>query len=62
MAGITQKTQKRLIFIVVSQFRIADETWFVKKGWWNNIEDSNNNDTITKALNNHSENSICLLV
>ena len=29
----------------------------------NNIEDSNNsNDNIIKALNNHSDNSICLLV
>ena len=31
MAGITQKGQKRLIFIGVSQLRIADYTGFVKK-------------------------------
>ena len=31
MAGITQNEQKRLIFIVVPQLRIADETGFVKK-------------------------------
>ena len=31
MAGITQKGQKRLIFIVVPQLRIADYTWFLKK-------------------------------
>ena len=31
MAGITQKGQKRLIFIVVPQLQIADYTWFLKK-------------------------------
>ena len=35
----------------------------LKKDNNNNIEDSNNNnDNIIKALNNHSDNSICLLV
>ena len=32
MAGIIQNMQKRLIFIVVPQLRIADYTGFVKKG------------------------------
>ena len=31
MTGITQNGQKRLIFIVVSQLRISDDTGFVKK-------------------------------
>ena len=31
MAGITQNGQKDLIFIVVPQLRIADDTEFVKK-------------------------------
>ena len=64
MAGITQNGQKRLIFIMVPQLRIADYTGFVKKkGLLNNIEDSsNNNDNMTEALNNHCDNSICLLV
>ena len=31
MAGITQNWQKRLIFIVVIQLRIADGSCFVKK-------------------------------
>ena len=31
MAGITQNGQKRFIFIVVPQLRIADDTGFVKK-------------------------------
>ena len=31
IAGITQNGQKRLIFIVVPQLRIADDTGFVKK-------------------------------
>ena len=31
MAGITQDGQKRLIFIVVPQLRIVDDTGFVKK-------------------------------
>ena len=31
MAEITQNGQKCLIFIVVSQLRIADDTGFVKK-------------------------------
>ena len=31
MAGITQIEKKRLIFIVVPQLRIADDTGFVKK-------------------------------
>ena len=31
MAGITQNGQKRLIFIVVPQLRIADYIEFVKK-------------------------------
>ena len=34
----------------------------LKKGLQNNIEESNNNDDITEALNNHCDNSICLLV
>ena len=32
MAGITQNGQKRLIFIVVPQLRIADVSEFVQKG------------------------------
>ena len=31
MAGITQNKQKRLIFNVVPQLRIADDTGFVKR-------------------------------
>ena len=31
MAGITQNGQKRLIFIVIPQLRIADDTGLVKK-------------------------------
>ena len=31
MAGITQNGQRRLIFIVVTQLRIADDIGFVKK-------------------------------
>ena len=31
MAGITQNGQKRLIFIVVPQLKIADHIGFVKK-------------------------------
>ena len=31
MIGTTQNGQKRLIFIVVPQLRIADDTGFVKK-------------------------------
>ena len=31
MAGITQNGQKRLIFIVVPQLRIADDTGIAKK-------------------------------
>ena len=32
MAGITQNEQKRLIFIVIPQLRIADRSGFLKKG------------------------------
>ena len=32
MAAITQNGQKRLIFIVLPELTIADETEFVKKG------------------------------
>ena len=32
MAAITQNGQKRLIFIVLLELTIADETGFVKKG------------------------------
>ena len=32
MAGSSQNGQKHLIFIVVPQLRIADETGFAKKG------------------------------
>ena len=31
MAGITKNGQKYLVFIVVPQLRIADDTGFVKK-------------------------------
>ena len=31
MAGITQNGQKRLIFIVVPQLKIADDTGLLKK-------------------------------
>ena len=49
---------------MVPPLRIADGSGFVKKGWQYNIEDNNkyNNDNITEAINNHSDNSICLLV
>ena len=63
MARIKQNGQKCLTFIVVPQLRIVDGSGFVEKGQENNIEDSNNNDNnITEALNNQSDNSICLLV
>ena len=41
-----------------------DQDLLKKKDSNNNIEDgnNNNNDKITEAFNNHSDNSICLLV
>ena len=41
--------------IVVSQLRIVDYIRLVKK-WI--VEESNNNNSITEALNNHSDNSM----
>lgn len=53
------KRAKRLIFIVVSQLRNADGPGFVK----NDKDSNNNNNAITTgALDDHSDNSICLLV
>ena len=63
MAEITQNRQKRLIFIGVPQFRLADGSGFVTKRIVKQKIDSNsNNDNKTESLNNHSDNSICLMV
>ena len=61
---ITQNGPKRLVFIDVSQWSIADGSGFNEKKDSNNNNNNDNNNNINnnviEALNNHSD--ICLLV
>ena len=60
--GMTQSGQKRLIFIVVPQLRMAHGSGFVKKDYSNNNNKDSNNDNATEAQKNHSDSYFCLLV
>ena len=60
--GMAQSGQKRLIFIVVPQLRMAHGSGFVKKDFSNNNNKDSNNDNATEAQKNHSDSYFCLLV